>query len=222
MKSLRMSAVVLLLALVAQVVQAAPPAAADTVVVCPAEFREALRPWVEFRTGQGHVLAIVSNVGSTEQIRRRIAEVATGRTAAVRGPGGRCPARDRRQRRRRRDGGALRAGALRQGPGQRLLGLRAGDRHRPCVCRAGREDGHRAEARSWPSAGSRPLRPSSFARSWRKFWPTSGRAISGRGGGNSNVVAGAVGLGPHARFGDRIDHPPPAQPRASRPVTACR
>ena len=31
-------------------------AAPDTAVVCPAEFREALAPWLEFRRQQGHHL----------------------------------------------------------------------------------------------------------------------------------------------------------------------
>jgi hypothetical protein len=80
--------VVLLTALAARAIAAPPTAginpaarstsAPDTVVVCPAEFREALRPWVEFRTAQGHILAIVSNIGSSGQLRRRIAEIGEG------------------------------------------------------------------------------------------------------------------------------------------------
>ena len=63
--------------------------AADTVVICPTEFRQALRPWVEYRTAEGHRLALLSNLGSTDQLRRQIADGRPGRAAAVRGPGGR-------------------------------------------------------------------------------------------------------------------------------------
>ena len=64
----------------ARAVDAGPAgaAAADTVVICPEEFREALRPWVEYRSAEGHRLAIISNLGSIEQLRRQIAEVARG------------------------------------------------------------------------------------------------------------------------------------------------
>jgi Peptidase family C25 len=44
----------------------------DVAVVCPAEFRAALNPWLEFRKGQGHTIEIVSNDGSADQIRERI------------------------------------------------------------------------------------------------------------------------------------------------------
>ena len=33
---------------------ASPEVSADTVVVCPAEFREALKEWTVYRQGQGH------------------------------------------------------------------------------------------------------------------------------------------------------------------------
>ena len=52
-------------------------AAADTVVVCPDVFTEALRPWVEHRRSQGHRLAFVSNEQSHEEIRNDIREVAS-------------------------------------------------------------------------------------------------------------------------------------------------
>ena len=57
---------------------ALPQAAADTVVVCPDAFREALGPWLEYRTQQGHDLAMVSSAGTADQIRGRIRDVAKG------------------------------------------------------------------------------------------------------------------------------------------------
>jgi len=65
-----MSAFLLLLLLGAE------PAAPDTVVVCPATFRQTLQPWVEHRTRQGRVLAFVSNTGSPEEIRGKIRDAA--------------------------------------------------------------------------------------------------------------------------------------------------
>jgi hypothetical protein len=65
-----MSAALLLLLL------AAPQDAPDTLVVCPAAFREALQPWVEFRARQGHVLTLVSNTQPAEAIRRQIRDAA--------------------------------------------------------------------------------------------------------------------------------------------------
>ena len=50
----------------------ATDSAPDVAVVCPAEFRAALNPWLEFRKSQGHTNQIVSNDGSPEQIRERI------------------------------------------------------------------------------------------------------------------------------------------------------
>ena len=52
--------------------------AADTVVVCPEAFREALGPWIEYRRKQSHRVAVVSNLGSSHDIRRRIRETAKG------------------------------------------------------------------------------------------------------------------------------------------------
>jgi len=43
--------------------------AADTVVVSPPEFLDALRPWIAHRTAQGHRLAFVPSTLSAEQIR---------------------------------------------------------------------------------------------------------------------------------------------------------
>jgi hypothetical protein len=47
-------------------------AAPDTVVVCPAEYRGLLTPWLELRKSQGHAIQVVSNEGTPEQIRERI------------------------------------------------------------------------------------------------------------------------------------------------------
>jgi len=55
-----------------------PQAAPDTVVVCPEPFRETLQPWVDFRTGQGHTVVLTSNLGTPEEIRRRIVEAGKG------------------------------------------------------------------------------------------------------------------------------------------------
>jgi hypothetical protein len=44
----------------------------DTVVVCPAEFREALAPWVQLRSSQGHTIQLISNEGMPDDIRRKI------------------------------------------------------------------------------------------------------------------------------------------------------
>ena len=55
---------------------AVTPGDPDAVVVCPAAFRDALAPWLEHRTRQGHSLAVLSNAGTAEDIRRRIREAA--------------------------------------------------------------------------------------------------------------------------------------------------
>ncbi|MEO8498362.1 MAG: C25 family cysteine peptidase, partial [Planctomycetota bacterium] len=65
----------LLLVTALLLVGAEPPA--DTVVVCPEVFMEALRPWVEHREAQGHRIAFVSNQQSRDAIRddiRRISQ----------------------------------------------------------------------------------------------------------------------------------------------------
>lgn len=64
----------LLLAMVLSLPQAAP----DVVVVCPDQFRRALGPWIEYRTGQGHQVAVVSNLGTAREIRGRILDAAAG------------------------------------------------------------------------------------------------------------------------------------------------
>ncbi len=55
-----------------------PLADCDTVVVCPPAFRQALAPWVDYRTRQGHAIAVVSNGGNEGEIRRRV-RAAAGR-----------------------------------------------------------------------------------------------------------------------------------------------
>ena len=50
--------------------------AADTVVVCPEEFRPALAPWLAHRAEQGHRCTVVSDITSPELIRAAIRRVA--------------------------------------------------------------------------------------------------------------------------------------------------
>ncbi len=57
---------------------ALPQAEADTAVVCPVEFREALGPWLEYRTEQGHTFAMLTSTDTPDEIRRAIREVARG------------------------------------------------------------------------------------------------------------------------------------------------
>ena len=52
--------------------------AADTIVVCPGTFRAALEPWLQYRRQQGRRIAVVSNLGSPDDIRGRIREAASG------------------------------------------------------------------------------------------------------------------------------------------------
>ncbi len=47
-------------------------AAADVLVVCPPEFRAALKPWMEHRTRQGHTITLLANAASAEQQRQII------------------------------------------------------------------------------------------------------------------------------------------------------
>jgi hypothetical protein len=54
------------------------PTAPDVAVVCPAVFRQALKPWWDYRTAEGHRLALVSNAGSPDDIRQRITLLAKG------------------------------------------------------------------------------------------------------------------------------------------------
>ncbi|MCE9546447.1 MAG: hypothetical protein K8T25_13150 [Planctomycetia bacterium] len=55
-----------------------PPAASpiDTLVVCPAELREALAPWLAYRASQGHRIALASNEPSAEVLHDTIRQVA--------------------------------------------------------------------------------------------------------------------------------------------------
>ena len=53
-----------------------PLADPDTAVVCPAEFREALAPWLEHRRGQGHRIELLSSTPPKEEIRREIRRLA--------------------------------------------------------------------------------------------------------------------------------------------------
>lgn len=50
--------------------------AADVAVVCPAEFRSELDPWMRHRAQQGHKLVWINPVGTADQLRARLAEVA--------------------------------------------------------------------------------------------------------------------------------------------------
>jgi len=50
--------------------------AADTVIVCPPQFHEALRPWMQYRADQGHRFAIASHAKSAKQIRAEIRAIA--------------------------------------------------------------------------------------------------------------------------------------------------
>ena len=58
-------------------------AAPDIVAVCPSQFREAMQPWLERRTKQGHAVKFVSNLGTADEIRDQI------RGTAKSGKGGR-------------------------------------------------------------------------------------------------------------------------------------
>ncbi len=44
----------------------------DTVVVCPAEFRAALEPWIACATAEGHRIVVCDNRGSADDVRGRI------------------------------------------------------------------------------------------------------------------------------------------------------
>ncbi|HZZ28797.1 MAG TPA: hypothetical protein VFE46_12415, partial [Pirellulales bacterium] len=48
----------------------------DIAVVCPAEFRPAMQPWLERRQQQGHVVQFLSNQGNALQIREQIRALA--------------------------------------------------------------------------------------------------------------------------------------------------
>lgn len=55
-----------------------PDSAADVALVCPAAFLPAMQPWIEHRQAQGRRIAVVSNLGSAETIRKRIVELSEG------------------------------------------------------------------------------------------------------------------------------------------------
>ena len=57
---------------------AVPGAEPDAVVVCPEIFQQALKPWVEHRTAQGHTVAVLSSEGTGRDIRARIRAAAKG------------------------------------------------------------------------------------------------------------------------------------------------
>lgn len=57
---------------------AAQPQPSDCVVVCPAAFRKSLEPWLEYRSREGHTIAIVAGELPAEEIRRQIRAVAQG------------------------------------------------------------------------------------------------------------------------------------------------
>ncbi|MEX2092938.1 MAG: C25 family cysteine peptidase [Pirellulales bacterium] len=67
--------IVIALFLVAYFVAAAA-AAPDTLVVCPMEFRAALRPWESCRREQGHELSIVEPTTTARELHGKIQEVA--------------------------------------------------------------------------------------------------------------------------------------------------
>jgi hypothetical protein len=51
----------------------------DTVVVCPALFRQALSPWVQYRSLQGHTIVLVAGELAPQEIRAEIRKVAQGK-----------------------------------------------------------------------------------------------------------------------------------------------
>ncbi|MCE9603916.1 MAG: hypothetical protein K8U03_03335 [Planctomycetia bacterium] len=51
---------------------AEPARPADVMVVCPGPFEEALRPWIEYRQKQGHVVAMVSGEEKPTEIKARL------------------------------------------------------------------------------------------------------------------------------------------------------
>jgi hypothetical protein len=51
---------------------------ADTLVVCPVEFRQALAPWVEYRRGQGHEIAVVAPSTSSTSLRAQVKRLSVG------------------------------------------------------------------------------------------------------------------------------------------------
>lgn len=55
-----------------------PAGNVDTLVVCPAEFRQALQPWLEHRQAQGHLIELLDNEGTALDVRDRIRGAARG------------------------------------------------------------------------------------------------------------------------------------------------
>ncbi|MCA9248302.1 MAG: hypothetical protein KDA42_14345 [Planctomycetales bacterium] len=59
-------------------------AAPDVAVVCPASFRDALRPWIEYRREQGHEVAVLPTGKTALEVRQQIRIIAeTGRLRYV-------------------------------------------------------------------------------------------------------------------------------------------
>jgi hypothetical protein len=73
-----MHLVLLLAAVTAPPAEATSVEAADTAVVCPEHFVAALRPWLIHRASQGHRFALISNTGSSTDIRNEILKAAEG------------------------------------------------------------------------------------------------------------------------------------------------
>jgi Peptidase family C25 len=48
----------------------------DTAVICPAEFRQALEPWIQYRQAQGHRLEVISNMKSADGLRDEVRRIA--------------------------------------------------------------------------------------------------------------------------------------------------
>src|SRR5262245_21756014 len=72
------------------------PSAADTAVVCPAAYRQAVQPWLEFREKQGHELAVIEPGDSIHELKnglRRLAREGSLRTIVL--VGGASPADER-------------------------------------------------------------------------------------------------------------------------------
>ena len=72
-----MSPLILTMLLAVAAAPAAEPAI-DTVVVCPDDFREALKPWFELRARQGHHIGLLTNLESAEEIRGQILRLVQG------------------------------------------------------------------------------------------------------------------------------------------------
>jgi hypothetical protein len=51
---------------------------ADTLVVCPAAFREALAPWIEYRRGQGHEITVVAPSTGSTSLKAQVKRLSAG------------------------------------------------------------------------------------------------------------------------------------------------